>query len=120
MMLFGDYVLDLKTQEWIIGLMQLAVFAAFAGSQTHQRADGSLHAGWPFRAKRMRAWALRMATKWLAMTYISYSCRSSGVSSPSLHLVASLATRACALRSALSATSFCAASKFRDALTGSR
>src|SRR5436309_2481775 len=61
-MLLGDNVLDVRTQERIIGFMQSTVFTAFAGPQAHERADGLFHAGWPFRARRMRALALRMAT----------------------------------------------------------
>jgi len=73
----------------------------------------------PFRARKMRALALKMATVWFAMTYISYSWRSVGVNWPSLHFSANWAMRAWALSLALTFTNACATSRERARATGS-
>jgi hypothetical protein len=93
-----------------IAFVQAAVFATMPGTRANTRADRRLHTGFRRPARRMRALAWRMATKWPAITYVSYSRRSCGVSSPSLHFSANFATCSCVLRSAFMPISLRAAS----------
>jgi hypothetical protein len=59
----GDDVLKVKTEKRLIGFVQASILAAPAGPQADEPPNRRFHAGWPLRAKRTRALALRMATR---------------------------------------------------------
>src|SRR5262249_5131515 len=61
--LLGDDVFDMETEERLIRFVQTAILTALLGPQADERANRSFHAGCPLRAKRMRALALRTAMK---------------------------------------------------------
>lgn len=65
-MLAGDNVLDVEREEWIVLLVELAVFAALTRAPSDQIPSGCIH----HEEARSRALALawRMATMFAAMT----------------------------------------------------
>jgi hypothetical protein len=115
-MLNRDDVLQVKGVRLIV-LVDAAVLAASVCTLPHEVSGGGTNQDfW----RISRAFACRIATRLPAVTYRSYSDRSDGVRSPSLHFRANSSTRACVLGSAFSFINSLAASTFRLRLTGSR
>src|SRR5262249_44359505 len=119
-MLLGDDVLDMKSKERIVVLVEPAVFATILGPPTNEFTERFVHQDLtrPRRASTERAWTWRMAITLLAHTQASYSARSSAVSVPSLHLSASSRTRAWASGSARRLTRARADCRSRQRPTG--
>ena len=51
----GDDVLNMETEERLIGFVQAAILAALASSAPHKRPNRSFHADCPLRLRRIRA-----------------------------------------------------------------
>src|ERR1051326_3811877 len=91
--LFRDDVFEFEWKKREVVFVELTILAAAPASRSHKSAQRNPHAGRPRRDSSRRARAWRMATKSPTITYVSYSSRSSGVNSPSLHLRANWRNR---------------------------
>ena len=112
-----NYVFDVKGIRLIV-FVNAAILAAPACTIADVSSNRGIHP--EFLASMRRALACRIAMRLPTVTKRSYSARSRGVNSPSLHLRASSSTRACVLASAFRRTSLRAASTFRLLVTGAK
>lgn len=120
LVLASNDVLDMKREVEHIGLADLTVFTTIARAPAHELSSPSTCHFFPLeRWANARAWACSNARNSAANTFISYSARSSGVKSSSLHLRASVAIRRAAALPARILRRACAASAFRLRATGS-
>src|SRR5262245_60876393 len=92
--MLGDagFKLECRRRRGEVGKM--TILTTTAGPFADKLALRLCHSLLPERLRKIRALACKMAMKSMMWTYASYSRRSLSVSSPSLHLSASLSIRA--------------------------
>lgn len=114
----GNDVLDVKAQSWHDVLRKPAVLAAVLSACPNHSAETCFH-GRASLARTTRASVCSSVSISRAKTDDSYSARSSGVSSPSVHLSAKTSSRACVFLSSFTRSRRCAALSVRHSLIGS-
>lgn len=115
----SNNVLRMKRKQRQVSFVQPTILAPTSCPLADETAKSDVHQA-PFRFdSKTRACACNRARNSPANTFVSYSTRSSGSSSPSLHLWANSSIRAIATESARTSSSARAASGFNRRTTGS-